>query len=1141
MLFVRVLAVVAAIALAPQPARSQPNRRIVVLHSYHQGLSWVDAINAGLTDVFGRADPTLDLRFEYLDTKAHTGPDYLELQARLLARKYRNTPPALVVACDNNALAFVREHRERVFGRVPVVFCGINNFSEALLQGLDRVTGVAEAVSFRENLELIRRLYPDLGRIVVYGADTTTFRANRERMVVAARALGMEGLLEFRGGLSVGEAREDIGTLPAGAVAVLIETLRTDRGVPLGFGEACRRLREASSIPLHSFWDTFFGYGIVGGKLVSGADQGRAAARLALRVLAGADAGTLPVIREGSNPWVFDYRELVRFGIDPGMLPPGSHVRFQPPGLWERYGKVLGPGLGVFGLLGLLALFQAADATRQRRAKRAIRRARDFLQTVIDGVAEPILVIGPDYRVKLRNRAAREASASPDAQTCHGLSHGSDAPCTGEHHPCPLEQVRQTGEAVTVTHVHEGPAGEPRQVEILASPLRDAEGRVTGIVETVRDVTDRVRAFEQVRRAKEEWEKTFDAVPDLIALIGPDRRIRRVNRALAERLGVDPRSLVGRCCFEVFHGTAEPHPQCPHARSLQGGRPRVAEVHEPHLGGHFFVSTSALPGPDGRNLGCVHVARDITDLKRAQHALEAERHRLRVTLESIGDGVIATDPQGRVTLLNPTAEQLTGWSEGEALGRPLAEVFRIVNEATREPATNPVDEVIATGRVVGLANHTVLIGRDGTERAIADSAAPIRDDAGQVVGVVLVFRDVTEERQREAERARAQHLESLGVLAGGIAHDFNNLLMGISANLEAARRKVAPTDPAYTRLSQAEAACFRATHLTRQLLTFARGGDPVRRRVNLAEHLEEWASFPLRGSNVALDLHLPSGLWPLEADPGQLEQVITNLVLNARQAMPRGGAVRVSARNREIGPGDHPGLEPGRYLEIEVADTGIGIPDEHLPKIFDPYFTTKQAGSGLGLATAHSIVRRHGGAVSVESRLGEGTRVRILLPAAAVGEPSRPPHALPEAHGAAASQGRRRILVMDDEEIIRDVVVEVLKDMGYEPEVAADGREAVERYRAAQGDGAPFDLVILDLTVPAGMGGLEALNELRRIDPGVRAVASSGYASDPVLAEPRRYGFAASVAKPYRLAELSRVIETVLAAGNTRVTNASRL
>ncbi len=1124
----RVLVLV-ALVLAPLPARAQTHHDVVVLHSYHQGLSWVDGINDGLREVFDRAGTAVDLRFEYLDTKRRTGPDYLDLQERLLARKYRDAPPALVVACDNNALDFLRERRDRVFGPVPVVFCGVNNFSDALIRGLDPVTGVAEAVSFRENLELIRRLYPDLDRIVVYGADTTTFRANREGLLAAARDLGMDRLLAFRGGLSVDDAREDIRSLGEDAVAILVETLRTGQGTPLGFDRACARLRETASVPLHAFWDIFFGHGIVGGKLVSGSDQGRAAARLAVQVLEGISPTDLPVVREGSNPWMFDHRELVRFGLDPALLPPGSRIWFKPPGLWKRYGEVLGPALAAVGLLGLLATFYAADATRQRRARRKVRRTRDFLQTVLDGVAEPVLVIGLDHRLKLRNRAARESSARPDADTCHALSHGVDAPCAGQAHPCPLERVRASGAPVTVTHVHNRPDGEPRQIEILASPLRDADGRITGIVETVRDVTDRVRAYEQVRQAKEEWERTFDAVPDLVALIGPDHRIQRANRALAQRLGLSPGDLVGRPCYEVFHGTDEPHPACPHGRSLEDGRLHVAEIHEPHLGGHFSVSTSPLPTADGRIAGCVHVARDITDLKAAQHELESERHRLRVTLESIGDGVIATDPRGAVTLLNPTAALLTGWSEDEALGRPLVEVFRIVNETTGEPVKNPVDEVIATGQVVGLANHTVLIARDGAERAIADSAAPILDDDGQVVGVVLVFRDVTEERHSEAERARAQHLESLGVLAGGIAHDFNNLLMGVSANMEAARRGIPVSHPAYGHLARAEAACFRATHLTRQLLTFARGGDPVRHKVDLAAHLEEWASFPLRGANVALDLVLETGLWPVEADPGQIEQVVTNLVLNARQAMPGGGSVRVAARNRVVEPGEHPSLEPGRYLEIEVADTGTGIPPEHLSRIFDPYFTTKQAGSGLGLATAHSIVQRHGGAVSVDSRPGQGSRFRVLLPAAPEAEPSgttggRPPP--PAADPVPSSD--RRVLVMDDEEIIRTVVTDGLSSMGYETAVASDGAEAVARYRAAREAGTPFDLVILDLTVPDGMGGVETLEELRQIDPGVRAVASSGYASDPVLADPQRFGFSAAVAKPFRLTELDRTIRSVL-------------
>ncbi len=774
-------------------------------------------------------------------------------------------------------------------------------------------------------------------------------------------------------------------------------------------------------------------------------------------------------------------------------------------------------GFGVISAaLALIALIlRAADPPRRRPE-------RDFFQDVLDGVAEPILVIGLDHRIRLRNRAAREAARDPDAETCHRFAYGRDTPCPAGEVPCPLEMVRRSGQPVTVTHVHPRADGQARHMEILASPLFDPDGRLQGIVETVRDVTDRVRAFQRIQWAKEEWERTFDAVPDLIALLDDGYRIVRANRAMADALGLAPKDLVGRRCFEVVHGTDAPPPDCPHARFLEDGKVHVTELWEPRLGAHLLVSASPLRRRKGL---CVHVARNVTELKRTQTDLETERNRLRVTLESIVEGVIATDARGRVTLVNPAAEALTGWCEEEAVGRPVEEVFRIRAEEPGSRIPNPVERVFATGEGVVLGG-AVLVARDGTERIIADSAAPIRGPDGRILGAVLVFRDVTEERRREQERSRAQHLESLGILAGGIAHDFNNLLMGISANLEAARRGLPVSHPAYGHLARAEAACFRATQLTRQLLTFARGGEPSRTRFRLNDHLEEWASFPLRGSNVKLHLELPPDLWPLDADPGQVEQVITNLVLNARQAMPGGGTVRVAAENREIGPGDAK-LQPGRYVVIKVVDSGHGIPREHLPRIFDPYFSTKQTGSGLGLATVHSIVRRHGGVIQVESALGRGSTFRVFLPAAEAGAGAPPQEGDREREG----EGRAlRILVMDDEEMIRDVVVGALESMGHEAAEAADGAEAVEAYRRAMAGGRRFDLVILDLTVPAGMGGKETVEALREIDPQVKAIACSGYAADPVLAHPERYGFAAAIAKPYRLAELARVIEQVLAA-----------
>ena len=486
--------------------------------------------------------------------------------------------------------------------------------------------------------------------------------------------------------------------------------------------------------------------------------------------------------------------------------------------------------------------------------------------------------------------------------------------------------------------------------------------------------------------------------------------------------------------------------------------------------------------------------------------------------------VIVTDREGRIQMLNAVAEQLTAWPESEARGRPIHEVFRIVNEKTGQPCENPVAKVIERGVVVGLANHTMLIARDGTRRLLADSGAPIRDAAGRIIGVVLVFRDVTAKRRLEEEMAKVERMESLGVLAGGIAHDFNNLLTGLLGNISLALHRAGDAPPELReRLAEAERACLRARALTQQLLTFARGGAPLREPLSVAEVVREAACFALHGSRSRCRFELPPDLWPVEADAGQLHQAIVNLVINADQAMPQGGTVRISARNVWVTPEEGLPLEPGRYVQISIQDHGVGIPPEHLPRVLEPFFTTKQRGSGLGLATAYSILRRHDGHLRVDSELGRGTTVHLWLPASE----REPEQAAVRAEEVV--RGRGRVLVMDDEEMVREVLGEMLRYLGYEVAFAQDGAEAVRMYRRSLEEGRPFDCVILDLTVPGGMGGREALRRLRRIDPKVRAIVSSGYSQDPVVAQHRRYGFQGVVVKPFDLRQLSQVLHEVMA------------
>lgn len=516
------------------------------------------------------------------------------------------------------------------------------------------------------------------------------------------------------------------------------------------------------------------------------------------------------------------------------------------------------------------------------------------------------------------------------------------------------------------------------------------------------------------------------------------------------------------------------------------------------------------------------IIRDITERKRGENALFAEKERLAVTLRSIGDGVITTDVNGNVTLLNKVAEELTGWSLAEGMGRPLSEVFHIVNEQTRERCENPVDKVLKNGVIIGLANHTALIRRDGREMTIADSGAPIHDRESKIIGVVLVFRDITDKQKTDFALQNAEKLEAIGLLAGGIAHDFNNLLGGIFGYIDLARMQAERGNGKGIgdALSKACGVYDRAKYLTQQLLVFSKGGSPVRKTQSIAEHVQAAVSFALSGSNVSPVFAIPDAAWPCDFDENQMAQVFDNIVINARQAMPLGGNLDVAVRN--ISPGNAPKeLPPNAYVCVSICDYGNGISKDHMPRIFDPFFTTKQQGSGLGLATSYSIVKKHDGIIHAKSELGKGTTFHVYLPASS-GQVSVLDRERIKLH-----RGHGRILIMDDEEFILDVLSEMLSGMGYHVIAAINGDEAIAHAGSAVQSGQPFRAAILDLTIPGGRGGKETVHALLEIDPDIMVVASTGYSEDPVMAKPSDYGFAGRLIKPYRMEHLTLLLESL--------------
>ncbi len=527
--------------------------------------------------------------------------------------------------------------------------------------------------------------------------------------------------------------------------------------------------------------------------------------------------------------------------------------------------------------------------------------------------------------------------------------------------------------------------------------------------------------------------------------------------------------------------------------------------------------------PEKKQLHLIQKHRDelkneIVERRKMEEDLRKSEEKYRNIIETIQDGYYEVDMAGNFTFFNDNMCEIAGYSR-EAL---MTMSYRqLMDEDNAERTLQAFDKVRSTGKPHKIFDHEIT-RKDGTKRSLTISISLIRDALDEPSGFRGICRDITARKRAIDDLVRMEKLESIGILAGGIAHDFNNILTSILGNIAVAKMSPHSPDKIAHRMEEAEKAVARARDLTQQLLTFSKGGAPIRKTTSILELVRESCEFASSGSNVRCELSAPDDVYQVDVDVGQISQVISNLIINADQAMPEGGVIQVLLENISASDGDGLSLNNEEYLKLSIRDQGVGIPARILPKIFDPYFTTKQKGSGLGLATAYSIVKNHDGLITVESEAGVGTTFHVYLPA------SQKVVAQHKDSLGRVVAGEGKILLMDDEETIRDMAREMLMILGYEVDVARDGEEAVQLYRSAKDLGTPYSAVILDLTIPGGMGGQDTLRRLVKIEPKVKAVVSSGYSNDPIMSQYKRYGFSGVVAKPYSAEELSRTLHLVI-------------
>ena len=670
----------------------------------------------------------------------------------------------------------------------------------------------------------------------------------------------------------------------------------------------------------------------------------------------------------------------------------------------------------------------------------------------------------------------------------------------------------------TIETRHRAKDGRIIPVEIMANYL--SFGAMELDCAFARDITGRKRTEEALRTSESRYRAIVENQAEFVVRYLPGGILTFVNDPLCRYTNIPREDLLGNSYYRFMHE--------------EDRETFVAKIGALDHTNPSMLAEARVVLPDGRvawhqwthhaifddNGGLVEyqaTGRDISDIKSAQEALKKSETLLQAIFDAEPECVKLLDASGNLIVMNQAGlamleadslEQVRGHCVCSLVAGEYLEAFEGLLKQVFDGKSGTLEFKMSglKGRSLWLETHEV----------------PFRNEKNEIVAMLGVTRDITEKKKVEADLLRVQKLESLGILAGGIAHDFNNLLMGIMGNISVAKMYVEETSKVHDRLEEAEKASERARELTQQLLTFSSGGGPIREVASVEKVVREMSGFALRGSSVACKVFVADSIWSAYMDSGQISQVLNNIIINAKQAMPEGGSLNISCENLIVNHGTSLPLKEGKYVKISLADSGIGIPKEYLVKVFDPYFTTKEEGRGLGLASCYSIMKKHNGHMEVASELGKGTTFTLYLPAS---EENPIEH---ESKKIMLRARQGKILFMDDEEMVRNIAGEMLSKLGYKVCLARDGRDAIEKFEEARAGGEAFDAVIMDLTVPGGMGGKEAVRELLRIDPHVKAIVSSGYSNDPITASYREYGFIEVLAKPYKMNDLGSIVEKVL-------------
>jgi PAS domain S-box-containing protein len=1127
---------------------------VLVFHSFHRGLTWTDNIAAGIDRFLESSGHTIQKSHEFMDTNRIFTPTYLDRLAALYRTKYSGQKFAAIICSDDLAFNFLLNAGRDLFGRTPTIFCGVNHFEPQMINHRPEITGVLEALDIRSTLNIALALHPEATRLVVIGDQTLASKDKKKLFFKACRNLSRSMEIDLLENHTMAQVQSHVGKLQSSDIAIWLHFTMDSAGQSYSCQQSAEMISSHSTAPLYSFWDFQLDHGIVGGMLTSGFHQGRTAAAIAYRIIQGESPEDIPVMEKSSNHYMFDFRQLERFGIDTNMLPAESIVINQPVTFYAQHKKMVWITGASFGALALIIILLLINISHRRRAQVAIRTARDRYQNMFNNTA--VALLEEDFtlfKARIDQLAAADrknirgylmaqpealqsivdqliiTDANPAALNLYGAQEKSklvgcmDKVLTQDSSEALVKLVRAVAHSETYFACETvGQRLDGRQLhQMLSMNFPSGDDGWDRVVVSVVDITERKRSVEALRRSEDRFRTVFDHAACGMAMADLEGNYIRCNIAFCKMVGYDEEELLQMNWLDITHtddinltlrlisGSGPDHTTIPKEKRYIHKNGRIVST---------LCSVRLVYDDRHKPLYFIIQMQDITQIKAAQAKFKAREDRYRHIFEADLSGFYISTPEGEIILCNNVFADILGFaSSHDVVGMDMNSFYK--DPGLRKQLVKQLSKAKRLKHI-----EVEMIRKDGILIHVRLNAIGRFDDQGKLSEILGYLMDITHQKSLETQLLHAQKMESIGTMAGGLAHDFNNLLMGIIGNVSLLLRDASPQDYGYKRLESIEQYAKSGSDLTHQLLGFAKGGKYEVRVIDVNRLIEKNSKmFARTHKEINVRTSLAGDLWVVEADHSQIDQVLYNMYVNAWQAMENSGDLTVSTSNRTIDPSDvtaH-GIKAGDYVQITVTDSGIGMDAATIQRIYDPFFTTKERGrgTGLGLASAYGIIKNHSGFIRVNSKPDQGTTFYIFLPATDKAIEIQTPDRSQE-----PTNGSGTILLIDDEEIVIESVGCMIEHLGYRLIVARSGKEAIELYKA---QGSDIDLVILDMIMP-DMNGSQTFDRLKATDPDVQIVLSTGYSADGQASEILQRGCQGLINKPFTLGELSEKISRFL-------------